>query len=300
MNGIIVVDKPVGVTSQVVIGRLRKVTGIRRIGHCGTLDPLASGVLPVMIGNATKACEYLMDHDKVYIASIKLGVVTDTEDITGEVLQTHEGALPSFEEFASVASTFVGEIKQIPPMYSALKKDGIKLVNLAREGIEVEREPRTVVIHSLETYEQDGVFCMRVHCSRGTYIRTLCADIGAALGCGGAMAALRRVEAGGFSLKQATVPAALEEMSEQERLALLLPVDALFADLPAVRLSAFHERLIRDGCAVDQRKVGQALELGAKMRLLNAAGEFFALGETVTDAESGALCVKSVKLFVLE
>ena len=155
--GIMIVDKPVGVTSQVVIGRLRKVTGIRRIGHCGTLDPLASGVLPVMIGNATKACEYLMDHDKVYVASIRLGVETDTQDITGEVLAQHQGALPSFEAFAEVAGTFVGEIRQVPPMYSALKKDGVKLVNLAREGVTVEREARAVTIHSLETYEKDSV-----------------------------------------------------------------------------------------------------------------------------------------------
>ena len=198
MNGILIVDKPVGITSQIVIGRMRTVTGVRKIGHAGTLDPLASGVLPVMIGNATKACEYLMDHDKVYVASVKLGITTDTEDITGEVLTRHRGALPSFEAFAQAAQSFVGEIQQVPPMYSALKKDGMKLVDLARMGVTVEREARTVTVHSIQAYEENGEFFLKVHCSRGTYIRTLCADIGRMLGCGACMASLRRCRVGQF------------------------------------------------------------------------------------------------------
>lgn len=274
MNGIIIVDKPVGVTSQVVIGRLRKVTGIRRIGHCGTLDPLASGVLPVMIGNATKACEYLMDHDKVYVASIKLGVETDTEDVTGEILRTHEGALPSFEEFSAAASAFVGEIKQIPPMYSALKKDGIKLVNLAREGIEVEREPRSVTIHSLETYEQNGEFFMRVHCSRGTYIRTLCADIGRALGCGACMRSLRRISVGQFDETQSVPLDVLRDFTPEQVAERIIPIETIFMHLPEVKLPAFYARLYAHGERIRLSKIKLNAERLDRFRVYTPEGRF--------------------------
>ncbi len=274
MNGIIIVDKPVGVTSQVVISRLRKVTGIRRIGHCGTLDPLASGVLPVMIGNATKACEYLMDHDKVYVASIKLGVTTDTEDIMGEVLSTHEGTLPSFAEFEKAARAFVGEIKQIPPMYSALKKDGIKLVNLAREGIEVEREPRTVTIHALDTYERGGEFFLRVHCSRGTYIRTLCADIGRALGCGACMSSLRRISVGQFDETQSVPLDVLRDFTPEQVEERVIPIETIFMHLPEVRLPAFYAKLYAHGERIRLSKIKLNAKRLDRFRVYTPEGRF--------------------------
>ena len=272
--GIFIVDKPVGVTSQVVIGRLRKVTGIRRIGHCGTLDPLASGVLPVMIGNATKACEYLMDHDKVYVASIRLGVETDTEDITGEVTARHEGALPSFEEFSAAAKTFVGEIDQIPPMYSALKKDGIKLVNLAREGVTVEREPRKVTIHNLETYEEKGEFFLRVHCSRGTYIRTLCADIGKKLGCGACMASLRRTSVGQFDEGQSIPLDELREYTVEQVAEKLIPIETLFAHYPEAKLPAFYAKLYAHGEKITISKFKLQGKVGDRFRVTTPEGRF--------------------------
>jgi tRNA pseudouridine55 synthase len=272
--GIMIVDKPVGVTSQVVIGRLRKVTGIRRIGHCGTLDPLASGVLPVMIGNATKACEYLMDHDNVYVASIRLGVETDTQDITGEVTYRHEGALPSFEEFAEVAGTFVGEIKQVPPMYSALKKDGVKLVNLAREGVTVEREARAVTIHSLETYEKDGEFFLKVHCSRGTYIRTLCADIGKKLGCGGCMASLRRTSVGQFDEKDSVPLDVLREFTPEQVEEKLIPIETLFSHYPEAKLPAFYAKLYAHGEKITITKFKLQGKVGDRFRVTTPEGRF--------------------------
>ena len=208
--------------------------------------------------------------------------------------------IPTEEAVMAILSRFRGEILQIPPMYSALKVGGQKLVDMARRGEVIERQARPITIHRLEAERlTDTDYALTVTCSAGTYIRTLCADIGAALGCGGAMAALRRTEAGGFSLAQAHLPAELEEMSDEERHALLLPVESLFAALPAVSLSAFYERLIRGGCAVDQRKLGQKHSEGQRLRLMTANGEFYALGEIVTDTESGALCVKAIKTFVL-
>ena len=272
--GIMIVDKPVGVTSQVVIGRLRKVTGIRRIGHCGTLDPLASGVLPVMIGNATKACEYLMDHDKVYVASIRLGLETDTQDITGEVTYRHEGALPSFEAFAEAARAFVGEIRQVPPMYSALKKDGVKLVNLAREGVTVEREARAVTIHSLETYEKDGEFFLKVHCSRGTYIRTLCADIGKKLGCGGCMASLRRTSVGQFDEKDSVPLDVLREFTPEQVEEKLIPIETLFAHYPEAKLPAFYAKLYAHGEKITITKFKLQGKVGDRFRVTTPEGRF--------------------------
>ena len=298
--GVLVIDKPAGMTSHDIVNKVRRLYGTRRVGHTGTLDPMATGVLTVLVGRAAKAAEYLACDRKTYLATLRLGLTTDTEDTTGQVL-TQSEHIPDETAVMAVLPRFRGEIMQVPPMYSALKVGGQKLYDMARRGEVIERQARPITVHKLEAERlADTDYALTVSCSAGTYIRTLCADIGAALGCGGAMAALRRVEAGGFSLEQATTPTALEEMSEEERSALLLPVEALFADLPAVRLSAFHERLIRGGCAVDQRKLGQTLELGTRVRLVNAAGAFFALGETVTDAESGAVCVKSVKMFVLE
>lgn len=297
--GVLVIDKQAGMTSHDVVNRVRRLYGTRRVGHTGTLDPMATGVLTVLIGRAAKAAEYLVCDEKTYLATLRLGLTTDTEDTTGQIL-TRTESIPDEAALRDVLPRFRGEILQVPPMYSALKVGGEKLYDMARRGEVIERQARPITIHQLEAERlNDTDYALTVTCSAGTYIRTLCADIGAALGCGGAMASLRRIRAGGFSLEQAHLLTDPEPMSEEERLSLLLPVESLFATLPALSLPAFYERLIRGGCAVEQRKLGQHLEVGTRLRLMNAAGGFFALGEIVSDAESGALCVKAIKTFVL-
>ena len=200
MTGIVIVDKPAGWTSQDVTARLRRVFGTRRIGHGGTLDPMATGVLPVFVGRATRGVEFFEHADKTYEAVLRLGTVTDTQDSTGTVLEKRPVTVTE-AEFRDILPKFTGEIAQIPPMYSAIKVDGKKLYELARAGKEIERKPREITIFSLDLLEFTGETAkIRVHCSKGTYIRTLCHDIGAALGCGGCMEALRRTAAGEYTL----------------------------------------------------------------------------------------------------
>lgn len=234
MNGILVYNKPTGTQSQSAINLARRLYGIRKVGHCGTLDPLASGVLPLMIGSATKACDLLMNHEKTYVACVRPGVVTDTEDCTGTVLETFHGPLPSFEDFKRAAESFRGEISQIPPMYSALKKDGQKLVDLARKGIEIERQPRRVVVHELKAFLENGKWMLSVRCSRGTYIRTLCADIGKTLGCGACMESLCRTSVGSFTLENSHTPEELKNMSDDELLRALVSLSDVFSNLPVL------------------------------------------------------------------
>ena len=296
--GVLVIDKPDGMTSHDIVNKVRRLYNTRRVGHTGTLDPMATGVLTVLIGRAAKAAEYLACDQKTYRAVLRLGLTTDTEDTTGEVL-TQSDRIPDEAAVMAILPRFRGEIMQVPPMYSALKVGGQKLYDMARRGEVIDRPARPITVHCLEAERlTDTDYALTVTCSAGTYIRTLCADIGAALGCGGAMAALRRTEAGGFTLDEAHLPAEIEEMSEAAREALLLPVESLFASLPAVTLSAFYERLIRGGCAVDQRKLGQKQEAGQRLRLMTADGAFYALGEIVTD-EGGTLCIKAIKTFVI-
>ncbi len=297
--GILIVNKPVGITSHDVVGRVRRLFGTRRVGHTGTLDPLASGVLVVLVGRAAKAAEYLVCDEKSYRATMRLGLTSDTEDVTGTLLPT--GApLPNFARVSEACRAFVGEIEQIPPMYSALKVDGQKLYDLARRGITVERKARPVTVHALTVTptETPTDYLLDVTCSAGTYIRTLCADIGAALGCGGVMATLERTAAGGFSLAEAHTLEALDSMSGAERIATLLPTESLFATLPACSLPAFYERLFRSGCEIYQKKIGTHFELGMRLRVCNADDKFFALGEVREYADGTA--VKSLKFFDLE
>ena len=297
--GVLVIDKPDGMTSHDIVNKVRRLYSTRRVGHTGTLDPMATGVLTILIGRAAKAAEYLACDRKTYRAILRLGLTTDTEDTTGEVL-TQSDSIPNEAAVMAILPRFCGEIMQVPPMYSALKVGGQKLYDMARRGEVIERQARPITIHRLEAERlTDTDYALTVTCSAGTYIRTLCADIGAALGCGGAMAALRRTEAGGFTLDEAHLPAEIEEMSEEARAALLLPVESLFATLPAVTLSAFYERLMRGGCAVDQRKLGQKHSEGQRLRLMTADGAFYALGEVMADAESGTLCIKAIKTFVI-
>ena len=247
MNGIVIVDKPQGWTSQDVTARLRRVFGTRRIGHGGTLDPMATGVLPVFVGRATRGVEFFEHARKEYEALLRPGIVTDTQDITGTVLETREVALDDAGIEAALAG-FRGEILQVPPMYSALKVNGQKLCDLARKGKTVDRQPRPITIHALEYLGmEDGCLRLRVDCSKGTYIRTLCQDIGQALGCGGCMEALRRTRAGEYTISQA-VP--LQELLDSENPAQYLrPVDSMFANHPMVSLTANQERRCRNGNA---------------------------------------------------
>ena len=245
MNGIVIVDKPQGWTSQDVTARLRRVFNTRRIGHGGTLDPMATGVLPVFVGRATRGVEFFEHAEKVYETVLKPGITTDTEDITGTVL-TEQDAFITGEMLEEVLEKFRGDIMQVPPMYSALKVNGQKLYDLARRGKEVERQPRPITIHELTLLgmEAEGIR-LRVRCSKGTYIRTLCKDIGQALGCGGCMAELRRVAAGEYTAQEA-VP--LQELLETENPEQYLrPVDSMFRNYPQVTLSEKQETRCRNG-----------------------------------------------------
>lgn len=237
-NGILIIDKPQDWTSMDVCAKLRGILQERRIGHGGTLDPMATGVLPVFVGQATRAVEFAENGEKEYVAGLRLGIVTNTQDITGEVLETHPVQV-SRENVAMVLSRFLGPQEQIPPMYSAVKIGGKKLYELARKGQEVARKPRNITIWELELLDQTGPadFLLRCRCSKGTYIRTLCHDLGQALGCGGTLASLRRTMAAGFTLEDAVT---LEDVQAQGE-ALLLPTDSLFADSPILLLKTDRE-----------------------------------------------------------
>ena len=298
-SGVLIVNKHAGVTSHDIVNRIRRLYGTRRVGHTGTLDPIATGVLVVLIGRAAKASEYLASDRKRYRATLRLGLTTDTEDTTGTVLTSTE-SIPSFSEIEAILPEFRGKIQQIPPMYSALKVGGKKLVDLARQGVTVERQAREIEIFSLSASPLSAPtdVALDVTCSGGTYIRTLCADIGARLGCGGAMATLDRVETGGFSLAESHTLDELDAMSPDELSSLLIPTEALFASLPTVRLSAFYERLCRSGCEIYQKKLGTSHPAGTRVRICDAEGEFFALGE-VREYEAGS-AVKAIKTFSLD
>lgn len=247
MNGIVIIDKPAGWTSQDVTARLRRVFGTRRIGHGGTLDPMATGVLPVFVGRATRGVEFFEHAEKTYETELLLGVATDTEDTTGTVLFRREVSVTP-GQLTAVLERFRGEIMQIPPMYSALKVNGQKLCDLARKGRQVERQPRPVTIHELTLLSREGdTLRLRVRCSKGTYIRTLCADIGEALGCGGCMQALRRTQAGEYTIAEAVPLQQLLESPEPETY--LRDVDTMFRGYPGVKLTANQEKRCRNGNA---------------------------------------------------
>ena len=273
MDGIVIVDKPEGWTSQDVVSKLRGVLKTRRIGHGGTLDPMATGVLPVFVGRGTRGVEFFEHAEKTYEAVLRLGISTDTEDITGTVLEEKEVNITG-EQFLSVLENFRGEIQQIPPMYSAIKINGQKLCDLARKGREVERQPRTITIHELTCLEFSGNTAkLRVHCSKGTYIRTLCKDIGDALGCGGCMESLRRVTAGEYTVAQAVPLQTLIDSEDPQ--AYLLPVDSMFKAYPAVTLTEKQEKCCRNGVAFTCK-----LEDGT-YRVYGQNGEFLALSHMV-------------------
>ena len=283
MNGIVIVDKPQGWTSQDVTARLRRVFGTRRIGHGGTLDPMATGVLPVFVGRATRGVEFFEHAEKVYETLLRPGITTDTEDITGTVLSQQEVSLTE-QQVEAVLPKFRGDILQVPPMYSAIKVNGQKLYELAGKGREVPREPRPVTIFDLTFLGfENGAIRLRVHCSKGTYIRTLCKDIGEALGCGGCMEALRRVSAGEYTTRDA-VP--LQELLDAPNPALYLrPVDTMFRNYPMVTLTANQEKRCRNGNSFSVRLAD------GTYRAYSEAGEFLMLSRV----EDGVM--RTVKSF---
>lgn len=283
MNGILLIDKPSDWTSMDVCAKLRGVFHEKRIGHSGTLDPMATGLLVVFLGRATRAVEFAEADSKEYIAGLRLGITTDTQDTSGNIL-SEKSAEASDELLLSALEKFKGEIEQIPPMYSAIKIGGKKLYEIARKGESVERKSRKITVHSLEFLGWEaGDALLRVRCSKGTYIRTLCNDIGDALGCGGCMSSLRRSAAGIFSLSEAhkleDVISAGEKAEE-----LLLPVDRLFADLPSVVLNAKQEKLFRNGVRFTYSCENE------KFRVYSESGEFLALA-AVEDGK--IVCIKS-------
>ena len=271
MNGIVIVDKPQDWTSQDVTARLRRVFNTRRIGHGGTLDPMATGVLPVFVGRGTRGVEFFEHAEKIYEATLLLGTTTDTEDVSGTVLEQKDVHI-SETEFLNILPRFRGKIMQVPPMYSALKINGQKLVDLARKGKTVERQPREIEIFQLDCVEFSGNTArLRVHCSKGTYIRTLCKDIGEALGCGGCMAALRRVQAGEYTIADAVPLQELLDSAEPEKY--LRAVDSMFTVYPALTLSAKQEKCCRNGAAFSIQKDD------GTYRCYSAAGEFLSLSK---------------------
>lgn len=282
-NGILIVDKPEGWTSQDVVSKLRGVLHEKRVGHGGTLDPMATGVLPVFAGRATRAVEFFEHAEKAYEATLLLGTTTDTQDTTGTVLETR----PVTADEAAVRALlprFTGVQQQLPPMYSAVKIGGKKLYELARAGKEIERKPREITVFSIELLHfENNSARLRIHCSKGTYIRTLCHDIGQALGCGGCMAALRRVQAGAYRLADAVT---LDEiLAHPEPQTLLKPVDSLFSAYPRLTLTPAQEKCCRNGAAFTCKWSA------GRCRVYSPSGEFLALCE-VADGK-----LKTVKSF---
>lgn len=248
MNGIILVDKPKDWTSHDVVAKLRGVLYERRIGHSGTLDPLATGLLVVFVGRATRAVEFAEADSKEYIAGLNLGVSTDTQDITGNIV-AESAALPDEAALREALGRFIGDIEQIPPMYSAIKIGGKKLYELARRGESVERAPRKITVSAIDIAGRDGDdYILNISCSKGTYVRTLCSDIGEALGCGACMSSLRRTRAGVFSVDDAHSLADIEAAVREGRLSdIILPVDTLFASFPKLTVSQSAAKRLKNG-----------------------------------------------------
>ncbi|MCR2026803.1 tRNA pseudouridine(55) synthase TruB [Anaerotruncus colihominis] len=295
-GGILCIDKPEGFTSFDVVAKLRGIARERRVGHAGTLDPMATGVLPLFFGRATKACDILPQQDKRYLASFKLGVTTDTQDITGTVLSEQT---PDADEarVRAAAAGLVGDIMQTPPMYSAVRVNGQRLYELARRGVEVERAARPVTVYSIDFTVCDvqaNAFTIDVHCSKGTYIRTLIADIGAALGCGAVMTALRRIMAAGFTLADCvTIEQAQQAAQDGAFGTLLRPVETAFGALPRVVLNEKQTKMFLNGVRLDMERV--ACKRAGDTYAVYAHNRRF-LG--VAREQGGLLCMQ--KLFTLE
>lgn len=292
MTGIICLDKPCGMTSFMAVKRASRILGVKKAGHTGTLDPMATGVLVIMLGHCTRFIELLPEHRKSYTARVKLGLTTDTLDITGEVLSENEVDV-TLPQLLSAAENYKGDILQTPPMYSALKKDGERLYDLARKGIEIEREQRQITIEKLEIYDFDGTeFSMDVTCSAGTYIRSLCDDIGRDLGCGAVMTALRRTEANGFSAEKSVTLEELERLvGENNAGSVITSVENALMSYPEIKVSKPQANRFRNGGELGYERLHGEYPVGI-YRVKSPDGEFLGLGEILT--EKGDLTVRRV------
>ena len=288
-NGIIPVNKPMGFTSFDVVAKCRCVLKTKKIGHAGTLDPMATGVLPIFIGTATKACDMLPDNDKAYIAEFKLGIKTDTEDITGKVIKQDENVSVKKDDILSVIPLFTGEIMQIPPMYSAVSVGGKRLYELARKGIEVEREARKITIYklSLESFdEEEKTGKLYIECSKGTYIRTLISDIAEKAGSIATMTSLVRVKASGFSLSECITLDELSELSDPYEK--LVSIEKVFSYLPRIEIKGAQERMYRNGIRLSLKKM--QFKKGENEYAVFGENEF--LGIATADYENDELIIK--------
>lgn len=283
MNGIIVIDKENGYTSFDVVAKMRRICGEKKIGHTGTLDPMATGVLPILIGNATKAQSLLPESDKEYEATFSFGITTDTLDITGKVLSQTESNVKS-EDLEAVLPQFRGDIMQLPPMYSAISKDGVRLYELARKGLVTEREARPITVYKLDLLnfdEQLQSAQILVKCSKGTYIRSICDDIGQVLGCGAVMTSLRRVTACGYTLDDAITLEKAKELSENGMLEeYLRPTESVFACYPSVKVTEAQAVRFKNGggLMLSRTDVDDSSENGAYYRVYNSSDVFLGLG----------------------
>jgi tRNA pseudouridine55 synthase len=276
MNGILNINKSLGMSSFDVVRKIKRIAHTKKVGHTGTLDPEASGVLPICIGGATKFADYIMKDDKVYRATLLLGTVTDTYDREGEVLRTSDD-IPGEEEVISAVKSFVGKIKQVPPMYSALKVNGQRLYSLARKGIEIEREARDIEIFSIEIIEINLPSVMfDVKCSKGTYIRSLCYDIGEKLGCGGAMWALVRTSSGFFTIENSV---RLEDLDEENISSCLIPVDKALWNYPAASFEEKYASLLLNGVSLMDRNAISGLETDVMYRVYGPDSRFLGIGK---------------------
>lgn len=282
MTGVLPLDKTAGVTSFDAVALVRRRLGLKRVGHAGTLDPAATGVLPILLGEATKLMAYLADQDKEYVATLRLGVTTDTGDLSGRV--TAERPVPSLDraQLADAVQPFVGRIKQVPPMYSAVHHDGRRLYELARQGVEVPREPREVVIHAIEVQEVAGArLRLRVVCGKGTYLRSLAVDLGAALACGAAVECLVRTRVGPFALGDTVAWEALASLPASALWPQVRPAEAALAGWPTLRLDVRAEARFEHGQAVEVAPAGSAP--GTLARVHAADGRLLGVGEVAAD-----------------
>ena len=293
MTGIILLDKPEGITSFGAVARIRRICSEKKCGHTGTLDPMATGVLTVMLGGGTRFIELLPSHDKAYTATFRLGTVTDTLDITGKVIETREVNVTA-EQVREKIKDFVGEISQLPPMYSAVSVDGQRLYDLARQGIEVERTPRNVTVFSIDMLsenEETGEYEISVECSSGTYIRTLISDLGEALGCGAVMTKLRRTKANGFGIENAVTLEQLEAASENGTLdEIVISVEKALENYPMIKVTAAQAKRFRNGGELDLQRLKYQRMLGY-FRIYDPEDNFIGLGEI---GEGDSLAVKRV------
>ena len=293
-NGLIIINKPSGISSHTVVSRVKRALGAKKAGHTGTLDPMATGVLPVLIERGVKASEYMLTEDKHYLATLLLGLTTDTEDVSGKTL-TASDEIPDEKTVFEAIYSMQGKSLQTPPMYSAIKLGGKKLYELARQGEIVEREAREINVYEIKAEKiNEREYTLDIKCSKGTYIRTLCADIGEKLGCGAVMKTLERLEAGGFTIDEAITLDELEALSPEERECRVLPVDLIFKSLTRVTLSDFFARLASCGVEIYLKKINVSLQRGERVTLYGKNG-FFALGE-VREFEEG-LAIKPIKQF---